>query len=341
MAAAVARFDWSGTPLGPIDGWPASLRIAVDMMLNSHFPKCIVWGPHLVSIYNDAFRPILGRKDGMLGRSFAEIWAEAWDEIGPFCDKAFAGEATFIEDFPLRIQRHGFDETAYFTFCYSPIFDETGRIAGMIDTVVETTSSVLARQQLAVANAELAHRIKNMITMIMSIASSTLRNSPDLETAQHTLSERLRAMAGSQNVLVQGPEGRASIRDIVESTMLPYLDERDRIAISGPDIHLGRRQTLALTLAVHELFTNATKYGALSCESGTITISWDLEATTFTFRWREAGGPPVVAPARRGFGSRLIETVVSREFGGEATLAFDEHGVGYEVSSPAEKLLNH
>lgn len=340
MAAAVARFDWSLTPLGPIDSWPASLRIAVDMMLNSHFPKCIVWGPHLVSIYNDAFRPILGRKDGVLGRSFAEIWAEVWDEVGPLCDKAFAGEATFIEDFPLRIHRHGFEETAYFTFCYSPIFDENGRIAGMIDTVVETTSSVLARQQLAVANAELAHRIKNMITMIMSIANSTLKNSPDLETAQHTLNERLRAMAGSQNVLVRGPEGRASIRDIVESTLLPYVDERDRIAISGPDLHLGRGQTLALTLAVHELFTNATKYGALSCDSGTIAISWDLEATTFRFRWREAGGPAVVAPATRGFGSRLIETVVSQEFGGKATLAFDAGGVGYEVSSPVEKLLS-
>lgn len=339
MARAVAEYNWNNTPLGPIDQWPVSLRIAVDMMLNSSFPKCIVWGAGLTTIYNDAFKPILGSKPEALGRSFSDVWLEAWDEIGPICTRAFLGEATFIEDFPLTVYRNGFEEKAYFTFCYSPIFDETGTITGMIDTVVETTSTVMAREQMAVANAELAHRMKNMIAMITAIANSTLKNSPDLDAARVTLTERLRAMAQSQDVLTRGIRGDASIRDIVETTTLPYLDDPAQMTISGPEIHLARKQSLALSLAIHELFTNATKHGALSCSSGRVAVSWETLGEQFTFRWVESGGPLVSEPARRGFGSTLIEKIVSHEFSGEAALTFRSSGLEYTINSPVETLL--
>ncbi|MDA7415014.1 ATP-binding protein [Xenophilus arseniciresistens] len=148
MSEAVRAFDWSGTPLGPIAQWPVHLRIPVEMMLASHFPKCIVWGESLTMIYNDAFKVILGNKPDTLGRSFAQAWAEAWDAIEPFVTRTFAGEAVFIEDFPLQINRHGYAEQAHFTFCYSPLRDEQGRIVGLIDTVMETTSKFLATERL-------------------------------------------------------------------------------------------------------------------------------------------------------------------------------------------------
>ncbi len=146
MGARVGSHDWAATPLGPIDSWPASLRIAAGMVLSSRFPSCLVWGADLISIYNDAFVPILGAKPDALGRPFSEVWREAWPLIGPIADRAFAGEATFIEDYSLEIHRYGRAETANFTFCYSPVRDEDGNVVGMIDTVIETTARVSAER---------------------------------------------------------------------------------------------------------------------------------------------------------------------------------------------------
>ncbi|MBL0407371.1 PAS domain-containing protein [Microvirga aerilata] len=147
MGELMRTHDWSASPLGAPETWPQSLRTAVGMVLGSKFPSCLVWGPDLITLYNDAFRPILGIKPEALGRPFSEVWSEAWDTIGPIADCAFAGEPTLIEDFPLIVERHGYPEQTYFTFCYSPVRDETGNVAGFLDTVIETTGKVLAEQR--------------------------------------------------------------------------------------------------------------------------------------------------------------------------------------------------
>src|SRR6185503_6809392 len=125
VARKVREFDWGATPLGPSRDWPPELKTVVRQILESRFPAAIVWGPAYTTIYNDAFLPILGDKPEALGRSFAE--------------RAYAGEATYISDFPLVIDRYGKPEQAWFTFCYSPLRLSDGTVAGMIDTVVETT----------------------------------------------------------------------------------------------------------------------------------------------------------------------------------------------------------
>ena len=149
MAAAIARHDWARTPLGPLTAWPDLLRTTVALMLESRFPMALTWGPELITLYNDAFIPILGDKPAPLGRPFSEIWSEVWESISPIADAAFAGRATYIENFPLTIERGDKPEHAYFTFCYSPIRDGRGRVLGMLDTVTETTATVLANQRLA------------------------------------------------------------------------------------------------------------------------------------------------------------------------------------------------
>jgi PAS domain S-box-containing protein len=149
MGMLVRAHDWAGTPLGPLEAWPPSLRTAVGMVLASRFPACIVWDPGLVTIHNDAFRPILGGKAEVLGRPYNEVWSEAWGTIGPIAERAFAGEATFVEDFPLAVVRNGYPEEACFTFCHSPIRDELGEVAGFLATVVETTAKVLAERRQA------------------------------------------------------------------------------------------------------------------------------------------------------------------------------------------------
>jgi len=153
MAAQVRRYDWASTSIGPLEQWPDVLKTTVALSLASHFPKAIVWGPDLITLYNDAFMAILGNKPDALGRRFDEIWQEAWSEIGPIVQGAFDGQATYIENFPLVVERGGGPEQAYFTFCYSPIRDQFGRVVGMLDTVTETTSTVFMTRRLAVLDA--------------------------------------------------------------------------------------------------------------------------------------------------------------------------------------------
>ncbi|HDS1681188.1 TPA: response regulator [Pseudomonas putida] len=148
MAERIRNHDWAATPLGPLDQWPDALKTTVALCLASRFPQAILWGPALLTLHNDAFIPILGQKPLALGKPFSEVWQEAWADIGMMADRAMAGEAVYIEDFPLTINRNGGPERAYFTFCYSPIRGHDGEVLGMLDTVTETTSSVVTNQRL-------------------------------------------------------------------------------------------------------------------------------------------------------------------------------------------------
>ncbi len=176
MAERIRNHDWASTSLGPLEQWPDVLKTTVALCMGSHFPQAVMWGPDLLTLHNDAFTPILGNKPLALGRPFSEIWQEAWNEIGGIADRALAGEAVFIQDFPLTIDRNGGPELAYFTFCYSPIRDQDGNVLGMIDTVTETTASVLANQRLsfldnlgrAVANATDSDRIMAITTRLLA-----------------------------------------------------------------------------------------------------------------------------------------------------------------------------
>jgi len=342
MAEAIGAFDWAATPLGPMEDWPVSLKTAVGMMLASRFPKCLVWGPELVTLYNDAFRPILGNKPEALGRPFSDVWAEVWDEIGPIAARAFAGEATFVEDLPLEVERYGRPERAWFTFCYSPVRDETGRIAGMIDTVIETTGKVEAERQARVLNAELAHRIKNTLTVVTSITEQTLRDATSLEDVREVLFHRIAALAEAHASLAGGGRGDAPVAAVVEGALAPHRRGLGRITLDGPEARLSERHALSLALAVNELATNAVKYGALSVDGGHVAVAWRLdgpgEDARFAFSWTETGGPPVAAPARRGFGTRLVERVVASDFRGEAALEFRPEGVRYTLSTAAANL---
>jgi hypothetical protein len=137
------------------------------------FPQAIVWGPHLITLYNDAFIPILGDKPYALGRPFNQTWHEVWDQIGPIASAAFEGHATFIENYPLVIERGAGREQAYFTFCYSPIRDPLGKVVGLLDTVTETTATVFLTRRLAVLDA-IGSAVTNAVDA-ESIMSTTTR----------------------------------------------------------------------------------------------------------------------------------------------------------------------
>ncbi len=150
MGARVREMDWSKTPLGPISKWPQSLKTSVSICLSSRFPMLIWWGPKLVKIYNDAYRPLIGSKHPWaLGSPGREVWPEIWSVIGSMLNQVMEhGEATVSENLLLLLEREGYGEECYFSFSYSPIRDESGRVGGVFTAVIETTEQVVGARRL-------------------------------------------------------------------------------------------------------------------------------------------------------------------------------------------------
>lgn len=341
-AETIRRLDWSSNPLGPISHWSPSLRTIAGAVLSSAFPQCIVWGPERITLHNDAFQPLLGRKPLAQGRAFNDVWHEAWPVIGPLADRAYAGEATFIEDFSLIVHRSGFPEQTYFTFCYSPIRDDTGEIAGFLDTVIETTAKVRAEKRAKLINAELAHRIQNTLTIVNCIADQTFRSAASVGEARASFIQRIRALGSAHEVLTQSNDNVASIATVIQHALAPHQGALGEISVEGPPLNLAARQALTLAMCIHELATNAMKYGALSQSGGTVEIRWDAEPRDdenyFRLTWIERNGPPVAAPERRGFGSLLIEHVLADDFHGEVDVHYHPQGLRCELTTQLSNL---
>ncbi|WP_210255139.1 sensor histidine kinase [Ancylobacter pratisalsi] len=318
-----------------------SLKTAIGMALNSGFPKAVICGPDLITIYNDAFIPILGQKHNCLGRPFNDIWAEAWDEIAPMQQLAYAGQSTFIEDFPLIVDRNGHPVQAYFTFSYSPIRDGTGQVIGMMDTVIETTSRVVAERDIKLINAELQHRIKNTFAMVLGIARQTFQAADSVSGAEEALTRRLLALSAAHASLGHLSGTQAVIGRVIEDALAPYAVEAGRIKLEGPPIALSARQCLSLALVTNELASNALKYGALSAGEGCISVRWTAGRPgtddAFQIVWDETGGPDVQPSGRVGFGTRLIRAL-GREFGGSSDLKMRPEGIVFEVATTMKHI---
>ncbi len=159
--ARIQECDWSASPLGPVETWPQTLRLALGLMLQSQFPIYLAWGPELISFYNDAFRPLLGSKPEALGQPAHQIWPEVWDIMGPVAARALQGEASYFEDLPLTLERYGYPEETWWTLSYSPIRDEAGAIQGLLVIVQETTVRVLTERRLRFL-LELKRRLRDL-----------------------------------------------------------------------------------------------------------------------------------------------------------------------------------
>ena len=333
-AEHIRHFDWSSTSLGPLEDWPISLRTSVGTILTSAIPAAVVWGPDRITLHNDAFRTILSEKPVAIGRPYPEVWADIWDEIGPMVEKARAGEATFVEDFPLDISRNGQREAAFYTFCCSPLRDDAGELAGMLDTVVETTSRVETERRVRLMNAELQHRMKNMFATVNSIVSQTLRTQRTPDEIRPLLLQRMATLANAHAMVTEASADEVDIRKVLDGALKPYCTDANRFRLQGRSLLLSEKQALSLSLTLNELATNATKYGPLSQDNGHVEIAWRGDRNdAFCFVWREQGGPPVKPPERRGFGRTLMERVAPHDFGGSGMLTYAPDGLIYTLET--------
>jgi len=187
---------------------------------------------------------------------------------------------------------------------------------------------------------ELDHRVKNILSVVQAIARQTFRRASSLEEANDIFRGRLTAVAKAQDVLVsQNVEG-ATLSEIINGALHGSGVSADRVKTDGPEISISARNAVTISLAIHELCTNAFKYGALSVETGSISIAWGIDARmgkTFHFEWREQGGPTVATPEHKGFGSSLLERGLAGELGGELTLDYAPTGVVCKFTAPLQE----
>ena len=180
---------------------------------------------------------------------------------------------------------------------------------------------------------ELNHRVKNTLAILQAIAVQSFRTASGSE--REKFEGRLRALAEAHNLLSKEKWQGSDLHDVVDRVLQPYLlNNQDRIKMTGPRVPLSPRLAVVLSMIVHEIATNAAKYGALSNDTGSVTLDWEIitEDQKLRLTWAETGGPPVVAPVQRGFGSRLIERSARDQLGGEATVDFLPRGVVYTLT---------
>jgi signal transduction histidine kinase len=235
------------------------------------------------------------------------------------------------------------DGTLGWTFSRAvPLTDSEGEITEWIGVASDITARKREQEIRELLIGELNHRVKNTLAIVQSIAMQTLSTTDDLQQARQALNSRLVALARAHDVLVREHWEGADLRELVAGCLAAYKNDArpTRVCFDGPAIRVQPKTALALSMALHELVTNAVKYGALSNASGRINVQWttDPERDRFELRWCETGGPPVAAPTRRGFGSRLIERGLSQDLGGDVHLEFRSTGVVCTVHASLKEV---
>jgi len=225
----------------------------------------------------------------------------------------------------------------------TPLRDASGRVIGAINMLVDITERKRAEEHQRVLIDELNHRVKNTLATVQSIATQTIRTSADIESFSENFEARLLSLSKAHELLTRQAWTGVNLRDIVCQELEPYDDgSATRVRLEGADLILEPRVGLALSLVLHELTTNAAKYGALSDEQGIVTVRWSASESgtpdVLRIDWIESGGPTVTRPVKRSFGTRLIERSMTQDLQGLARLDFDPAGLRCILQLPLNQL---
>lgn len=209
----------------------------------------------------------------------------------------------------------------------SPIIDHSGRVIGASKLAHDISARKEAERLQAILVGELHHRVKNILATVTAIARQTMGRDKDHREDVDAFTSRLSSLSRAQDLLLHGDWQFAELKSVVLQAISPYPAET--FTVRGPTVPLPPKAVVSLSLALHELATNAAKYGALSVAGGRVSIVWDHDLATsqLTIIWKEEGGPDVVPPTRRGFGSTLVERLLTAELKGDAQISYERHGV--------------
>jgi PAS domain S-box-containing protein len=232
----------------------------------------------------------------------------------------------------------------WYDFHIQALRDAEGNVIGLTGAAVDITERKESEAHLRLLMRELTHRSKNLLAVIQAMARQTAKHAGNVERFLQRFGERLQALARSHDLLVQESWHGASLDDLVRSQLGPYLDRKNsQVSVEGEDVQLKPEAAQGLGLALHELATNAAKYGALSRVRGRVHITWKRrpreKGGAIELQWTESKGPKVSGPKRRGFGSMVIEQNLVRAIGAEVSLIFELEGLKCRIIVPATHIL--
>jgi PAS domain S-box-containing protein len=240
----IRALDWSKTPLGPVERWPRALNTAVRLMLTSHQPMWLGWGSELTYLYNDSCKSIIGGKHPWaLGKPAAVVWREIWDDIGPLLGSALGGnEGTYVEAFPLIMERNGYQEETYYTFSYSPIPDDEGGVGGIFCANTDDTQRIMGERQLALLR-ELATRtaeartVDDACTLSGAALDSNQRDLPFALMYLLDADHRRLVLAGSTANMPKGHPAAPEAVVMDQESIWPFLEAgRTAAAVAVPNL---------------------------------------------------------------------------------------------------------
>lgn len=290
-------------------------------------------------------RILLGGREGVapsFENFLANVHPDEREAIIPAARAALDPAGNGLLDLEYRVQRVG-DTHDHWVHARAQVIRDGGAVR-LIGTVRDITNrkDFDARQQ--VLSGELQHRIKNTLAMVSAIAAQTLRGE-DIAERRAVFNSRLDALARAHTMLMGNTWSTTSICDVVNGALAPHRAGEESFKIIGPPLDLSSKQSMSLALTIHELATNAAKYGALSVAGGSVDVEWSVDgldaagAPAFTFKWTEQGGPIVQQPERKGFGTRLITRVLASDFDGDVRIDYYPSGVVCVLISPLTSVM--
>lgn len=297
---------------------------------------------------NDSYLAVTQRsREDLIGRFVFEAFPESGErlQIMRACfERALRGEANQLERQPFSIARPekeggGFREV-WWRCHHQPLYDSSGNVCGMLQKAEDVTAEVRAEHMRDVISHEFDHRVKNLLGNVSSIARLSARHARDIDSFVNEFEARLQAMTRTHQLLVQGGWQELDLADLINSELQPYLGSKARpIEIDGPRVRLSSHQAATLGMTLHELSTNAAKYGAFSEDGQGFAAKWSVKPgdDSCEIVWREKVGHHVQPPSARGFGSTIIEQLTPMQIGGSVERVFMHEGLMCTIRFPLKK----
>jgi PAS domain S-box-containing protein len=238
-----------------------------------------------------------------------------------------------------RMRRPGSAPEAWVAVQGQVTYDPDGAVSGMTGVVQDISERKAAEERQHLLIRELHHRVKNTLATVQAIVGSTARTASSIEEFYQGFVGRIVSLARTHNLLTEDLWQKASLAQLVQTELGPYDDDnRNRVVIEGPDIELPSEAAVPIGMAIHELTTNAAKHGALSTFGGQVEVRWHLDdkppSPVLHFSWTEHGGPKVTTPTRQGFGSRLLQRVLSTQLQADVNMDFNQEGLRFTMVMP-------
>ncbi|MBJ3783721.1 sensor histidine kinase [Devosia sediminis] len=297
----------------------------------------VLSGPtHIFTFSSDSYTRLIGGRN-VIGRPIADALPEVVEQgFVDLLDQVYIdghvhqaeGARVILDNEPGRPPQEYFLD-----FSYNPIRDSAGNITGIFVQGMDRTDAFRATQRQRLMIDELNHRVKNTLATVQSIASQTLRSTNDVTAARQAFEARISALAGAHTMLSDRQWHNTEIGHLVQKELDVFSS--DKVSFGGPVLVVNAKATVALALVLHELATNAVKHGALSVPEGGLSVTWsESSGDGLVIDWVETGGPPAQEPTRKGFGSRLLRTVITGEMGGSMEMRYLETGLRVRMVIP-------